>query len=151
MTMPMSWSLCSCQKWFVSRPGRRICWRIWSIWINVVDFLMSKWQASVVVSFICKFETDNHFRVVSFWRILKSYEIIHSLIRALLLFRPMRQCFCSQSVECNNTITKGHRITSTENYHSSYQPLPFLVALWEAEVATRKGNGWYSEWQFSLK
>ena len=39
----------------------------------------------------------------------------------------------------------------TENFRSSYQPLPFLVALWEAEVATRKGNGWYSEWQFSLK
>ena len=72
-------------------------------------------------------------------------------IKHKITFKPMWKCFCWRSVECNNTITIGHRITSTENYHSSYQPLPFLVALWEAEVATRKGNGWYSEWQFSLK
>ena len=72
-------------------------------------------------------------------------------IKHKITFKPMWKCFCWRSVECNNTITMGHRITSTENYHSSYQPLPFLVALWEAEVATRKGHGWYSEWQFSLK
>ena len=58
-------------------------------------------------------KTDNNFRFVSFWRILKSYEIYLFSYSTLLLFWPIQQGFCSQSVECNNMITIGHRITTT--------------------------------------